>query len=436
MANLSVPNLSVLILLGVVSLHLGDLRAEEVVEAGDAGGTESLGESSGGVLEDRSLGSDAGGKPRPLTGPECKLETVLSPSKRAAEGIYETRVTFSNKGEESIGQVLLVLEAEPMSYWGNSPEGLSVFPEGKVDLYFAGADGDPFLRVGQTKTIPVYSGAGGDPRVEVATCSSEDIFLALVRHIEVVDRFGKYAPYAESSLRSLYLSEGGWNDILDTSGAKVSGEIGRRYFFSTVADSSLAAIAVGVGMMAVGGDAATEGQRGYMAETSFNEAKTAFEEGRSDEAVELLQRVLILEPENAMALNNLAYIMLKRGDSAGAARPFIEQAMKIDPSQPGFQNTLSIVRWGEGKKDEAIDLAHQAYLGSNGEILETKLNLIEWGGKVPDLESWAGRGNLDSKEAETVEEAEEDSVDSIDSSDSGGENLGGEGGVSTSDTIP
>lgn len=418
MANFPRCATAILGLLCAAAVSPLTLRGEEDIGTDGAVGAEANVEIVGSDMAEGGPGSGGEGRQRPLTGEGCDLEATISDGKRGADGVHEARVTFRNKGDEPIGEVLLLIKAEPMSYWGNDRGGLAVFPEGKVDLYFAGAEGEPFLRAGQTKTIPVYHDGGGEFAVEEAVCDSEDIFRRMVMRIEVPDRFGKYAPYAESSLRSLYLSEAGWADILATSGARDSGEIGRRYFFSSVADSSLSAIAVGVGMMAAGGESAPEDQRGYVAETSFNEARAAFEDGRLDEAIELLRRVLILEPENAMALNNLAYIMLRRGDDAGDARPFIEQAMKIDPSQPGFQNTMSMVRWKEGKKDEAIELARRAYLGSGGEILETKLNLVEWGGEVPELGGAVG--------LEKVEPG----------ADGGGGGDSPAAGVSTSDTIP
>jgi tetratricopeptide (TPR) repeat protein len=189
-----------------------------------------------------------------------------------------------------------------------------------------------------------------------------------------------------------------------------------------------------------------------MAETSFGEARVAFEEGRLDDAVELLRRVLLLEPENAMVLNNMSYIMLKRGDDAGDVRPFIEQALKIDPSQPGFQNTMSILRWKEGNKEEAVRLAQQAYVGSGGEIVETRLNLLEWGGAVPTLsekpdtqeehqnvgEGWEdGPGEAIPRisGASEIIGADEASVNSGGAGE-GEEKTVGTAGVSTSDTIP
>jgi hypothetical protein len=427
-------------------------NAVSSVSSGVAVNTEGdeLAADTGQGLDAGMLGGD-GDKTRPVTGQSCQVLVTTTDGGGGGEA-RETRVTFRNEGDEPVGEVLLVIKAPPLSYWGNSPAELAIFPDGKVDLFFAGEEGEPFLRPGQTKTIPVYHGGAGAFSVGQVACSSEDIFVALAGRVEIQERFGKYAPYAESSLRSLFFSEAGWSDILGGSGGRDSGGVGRRYFFSSVADSSLSAIAAGVGMMAAGGDSAPEDQRGYMAETSFGEARVAFEEGRLDDAVELLRRVLLLEPENAMVLNNMSYIMLKRGDDAGDVRPFIEQALKIDPSQPGFQNTMSILRWKEGNKEEAVRLAQQAYVGSGGEIVETRLNLLEWGGAVPTLsekpdtqeehqnvgEGWEdGPGEAIPRisGASEIIGADEASVDSGGAGE-GEEKTVGTAGVSTSDTIP
>lgn len=348
----------------------------------------------------------------------CQVSVSIGETKYAGdldEG--QVAVAFRNSGPNPVWEVLLVLKADPMSYWGVGPGALSVFPDGRVDLFFAGDGGEPFLRAGQEKIIPIFRGAGGgDFAVERSACATEDIFAELKGRMEVAERFGQYAPYAESSLRSLFLSPAGWNDILSTSGAKGDGGGVRRYFFSHIADSCLSSIATGVSMVASSGGAAPEYQKGYLAESYFDEAKKAFEAGNLDGAVGFLEKVLVFDPANPMVLNNLAYIRLKRGDGAAEVRPYIEQALKVDPTQPSFQNTMSILLKKEGRDKEAIEMARAAHRGSKGEIPETRANIIEWGGEVPDVQGG-------------------DAQDGGKGVGKPGEKTGG-GGVSTSERLP
>ncbi len=358
--------LLVCLLSGVARGAEGQEQAQEAGENGEVG-----------VVEDE----------RSVSTKDCRIEVNLIKGEKLPSGLRESQLSFRNTGDEPVWEVFVTIDAAPMSYWGNSHGDLAIFPDGQVEMYFTGPVGGVFLRPGQTKLIPVYHDLSESHEVARALCSSEDIFTELRRRAEIGERFGTYAPYAESSLRNLFLSSAGWADILAGSDGRDTKEIGRRYFFSTLAYNSLSTIAGGISMMAVASSGVNSGERGYLAEASFNDAKSAFEDGRLDDAVGLLERVLILEPTNALALNNLAYIMLKRGDPPGAARPFIDQAMEVDPDQPSYQNTMSLLLWGEGKKEEALAMAAKAYLGSKGEIVETGINIIQWGGSLPDLES-------------------------------------------------
>jgi tetratricopeptide (TPR) repeat protein len=377
--------------------------------------------------------NDSQGAERKFAGDDCSVKTTIGAVKHLGDGLWGGRLSLQNTGQKEVNEVLVLLSADKTLYCGIGQKRLSLFPLGEADFYFTGADGDILLPAGGVKTFPIFWKGANAPTIKQSICSGEGLLEKIFERIEGEQRFGKYTPYAKSSIRSLYSSEGGWRDILSTSqGEPVEGG-GRAYFFASVADNCLSTIAQGIIMMGSGDGGVSDYQRDSMIESYFKDAQNEFESGNFDNAVELLAKVLTLQPDNAMGLNNTAYIMLKRGDKPSAARAFAEQALALKPNEPGFQNTMSIVLWGEGEKEKAISLATKAHLGSGGAVTEARDNLIKWTGRAPDVASKepVSDREVGSEEGDKKREAGGPETPKPESED--GE-VGGDG-VTTSDTL-
>jgi len=361
-----------------------------------------------------SLGSDsaAGIERRVLAGDGCSVKANIGSVKKIGGGVFGGRLTLHNTGSESVHDVLVILGCEKMSYVGTSHDRLSVFPTGEADFYFSGPKDGVLLGAGEIKTFPIFWKDGANQSVKQVICSGEGILEGIYRRIELDQRFGKYTPFAKSSIRDLHESKLGWADILDTSEAQDVDGVGRAYFFASISDNCLNVIAQGIAMMGIGDQGVTDYQQGFMIDSYFKDAQKEFENGKFEEALGFLQKVLALHPDNAMALNNTAYIMLKKGDKASAARPFIEQAVKTMPDEPSFQNTMSLVLWEEGEKEEAIAMATKAHIGSGGQIPDARSNLIKWTGSVPSL---PGQNSTDGNggEGNSAEDANPDGVENV-----------------------
>lgn len=77
--------------------------------------------------------------------------------------------------------------------------------------------------------------------------------------------------------------------------------------------------------------------------------------GDLDEAVELYEEVLVLDPQNRFAYYNLGLIDQTRGLDESAAAEY-EQAIAVAPGFTPAMFNLAIIRAGQGAVDEAIAL--------------------------------------------------------------------------------
>ncbi len=78
-----------------------------------------------------------------------------------------------------------------------------------------------------------------------------------------------------------------------------------------------------------------------------------------DDRESALRRALALDPENAFALNNLAWTLLEAGRS-GEALPLARKAAKLAPWSPATLDTLAAVLEDLGQCSEALTTGHRA----------------------------------------------------------------------------
>jgi len=81
--------------------------------------------------------------------------------------------------------------------------------------------------------------------------------------------------------------------------------------------------------------------------------------GRNADAAASYRQMLVLDPENANAMNNLAYALLNTGGAPDEAQKLAEQALQKSPRNPSFADTLGMVYL----KKNLADSAFQVYSG-------------------------------------------------------------------------
>ncbi len=70
-------------------------------------------------------------------------------------------------------------------------------------------------------------------------------------------------------------------------------------------------------------------------------------------AEETLRGLLKQSPGNPIALNNLGYFLLERNEKFNEALDLIQQAVKIDPTNPSYLDSLGWAYFKLGKFDDA-----------------------------------------------------------------------------------
>ncbi|MGF2736424.1 tetratricopeptide repeat protein [Marinobacter sp. DUT-1] len=80
-----------------------------------------------------------------------------------------------------------------------------------------------------------------------------------------------------------------------------------------------------------------------------------------DKAETDLRRIIEAEPENAVALNALGYILTTRTDRLDEARTYIERALRLDPENPAILDSMGWVLFREGQLQPALDYLKKAW---------------------------------------------------------------------------
>jgi tetratricopeptide (TPR) repeat protein len=83
-----------------------------------------------------------------------------------------------------------------------------------------------------------------------------------------------------------------------------------------------------------------------------------------DKAKQLYRRVLELEPDNPIASNQLAYVMLEQGGNVDVALAMAQKARRQFPNEPSFCDTLGWAYYHKGVYNSAVDLFKEAIKGS------------------------------------------------------------------------
>ena len=126
--------------------------------------------------------------------------------------------------------------------------------------------------------------------------------------------------------------------------------------------------------------------------------------GLFDDARPLLERVIEIDPSNALALNQLGYTLAERNLELPKALGYLERAHRLRPDDGGILDSLSWVYFRMERFAEAEPLSRRAIeLAGAGAVLLDHLGDILWalGQKEEAIEQWrmaywnAGEGDED-----------------------------------------
>jgi tetratricopeptide (TPR) repeat protein len=79
-------------------------------------------------------------------------------------------------------------------------------------------------------------------------------------------------------------------------------------------------------------------------------------ESRDQEAKQVARRALAARPKDTVAMNNLAYLMAETGDSLDEALKLAHAAVRQQPNNPVFLDTLGFIYLKRDQNDDALDI--------------------------------------------------------------------------------
>jgi len=82
--------------------------------------------------------------------------------------------------------------------------------------------------------------------------------------------------------------------------------------------------------------------------------------GKKNEAEKAYRATLQLDPDNTIAMNNLAFLLAERGEDLDQALGFARRAMELAPEDVEIIDTAGWVQWKRGQTNEAIGLFAEA----------------------------------------------------------------------------
>ena len=83
--------------------------------------------------------------------------------------------------------------------------------------------------------------------------------------------------------------------------------------------------------------------------------------GNFELAEQDLTDILEQQPDNAVALNALGYILTVRTDRLAEAREYIERALRLDPENPAILDSMGWVLYRQGHHESALDYLAEAW---------------------------------------------------------------------------
>lgn len=97
----------------------------------------------------------------------------------------------------------------------------------------------------------------------------------------------------------------------------------------------------------------TEDNPAFLESVLFDLARSLERAGHYERAVEIFQRLLVLNEDHAEASNYLGYMLAERGERLVEAKKLIERALKIDPENGAYLDSLGWVYYQLKQYDDA-----------------------------------------------------------------------------------
>jgi tetratricopeptide (TPR) repeat protein len=97
--------------------------------------------------------------------------------------------------------------------------------------------------------------------------------------------------------------------------------------------------------------------------------------GNKAAAIEHFQKVIGVEPDNAQALNNLAYLLSERGDQGEQALQYARRAVELAPDEATYYDTLGWILYQKGLYTPAIQYLERAAAGRWSVLMKYHLSM-------------------------------------------------------------
>lgn len=117
----------------------------------------------------------------------------------------------------------------------------------------------------------------------------------------------------------------------------------------------------------------------------FNEKLERYDRMEKD-----LRNIIAQEPDNAVALNALGYVMINQSDRIEEAYQMIKRALELKPGDPAILDSLGWAEYRRGNLAQAVQLLSQAYEIFPDHEVAAHLGEVLWqiGEKKQALEIW------------------------------------------------
>ena len=112
---------------------------------------------------------------------------------------------------------------------------------------------------------------------------------------------------------------------------------------------------------------------GQTAQDYYNQAKSASQQGLTEQAMELYRKSISLDPNYGQALTGLGAMLLMQ-KKIDEAQPLFEKALSIDPNHATALVNLAMIDQAKGKPESAL-LRLKQVISRNPEFAEAQLNL-------------------------------------------------------------
>jgi len=108
-----------------------------------------------------------------------------------------------------------------------------------------------------------------------------------------------------------------------------------------------------------------------------------YAQGKTDDAVHVLETAIKMDPKNANALNSLGYVLAETGGSLERASRCCERAVKLVPQSAAYQDSLGWVKAKMGHIEEARTYLRKALelAPGNKEIAAHLKHVMNTGGR-------------------------------------------------------